>query len=318
MSHSFNKYGVSAAYFHCAWLLLEAVVCNYKRLNDTEERFQYCSDFQETWCQISIVHGLQVQLPGGEHMVDVTVQTLRDPAALDGMTIIVFQDIASLPSGRRARTGKTPLSAADADALQNYRDEIQRLRDESRASKEELQSSNEELQSTNEELQSTNEELTTSKEEMQSMNEELQTINVELQSKLDALALAQSDMQNLLNGLDIAILFLDQDLNVRRYTDQASSLINLRESDVGRPLSDLTTSLHYPDLHQDALKTLRTLEVSERQVRTDEHTWFSVRIIPYRTLENVIDGVAITLVDITSTKELEASLRRETKAPSEE
>jgi two-component system, chemotaxis family, CheB/CheR fusion protein len=129
------------------------------------------------------------------------------------------------------------------------------LREEARASREELQSANEELQSTNEELQSANEELTTSKEEMQSMNEELQTINSELQTKLDDLALAQSDMKNLLNSIEIAILFLDQDLNVRRYTDRAAKIINLRESDIGRPLSDLTTSLQYPELHEDALET---------------------------------------------------------------
>jgi len=263
------------------------------------------------------LHGLQVKLPGGVQMVDVTVQTLNEPKALEGTTIIVFRDIAPFPSGRQRRKGKNSLSTVQADTLQNYLDEIQSLRDESRASREELQSANEELQSTNEELQSTNEELMTSKEEMQSMNEELQSVNAELQSKLDDLAIAQSDMQNLLNSVDIAILFLDQDLNVRRYTDQASEIINLRESDIGRPLSDLTTSLQYPNLHEDALKTLRTLEISEKQVMTKDDTWFSVRIIPYRRLDNVIDGVAITLVDITSTKALEASLRQEITPPGE-
>ena len=115
-----------------------------------------------------------------------------------------------------------------------------------RASQEELQAANEELQSTNEELQSANEELTTSKEEAQSMNEELQTINAELQSKLDDLALAQSDMQNLLNSTDIATLFLDKDLNVRRFTEQIARIIHLREGDIGRPLSDLASTLNYP------------------------------------------------------------------------
>lgn len=257
------------------------------------------------------LHGLQVKLPGGVHMVDVTVQALDEPKPLEGMMLIVFREIAPLPSGSRRRTGMSSLPAATADTLQDYLNEIQSLRDESRASKEELQSANEELQSTNEELQSTNEELMTSKEEMQSMNEELQTINAELQSKLDDLAIAQSDLQNLLNSVDIAILFLDQDMNVRRYTEQASNIINLRESDIGRPLSDLTTSLQYPNLHKDALRTLRTLEVSEKQAMTKDNTWYSVRIIPYRRLDNVIDGVAITLVDITSTKALEASLRQE-------
>ena len=145
---------------------------------------------------------------------------------------------------------------------------------------------------------------------MQSMNEELQTINSELQAKLDDLALAQSDLQNVLNSVEIAILFLDRDLNVRRYTERASGIINLRESDIGRPLSDLTSSLDYPDLNDDARATLRTLAVSEKEISTDDERWFSVRIMPYRRLDNVIDGVVITLLDITETKQLEATLRR--------
>ncbi|MET0380126.1 MAG: chemotaxis protein CheB, partial [Spongiibacteraceae bacterium] len=188
------------------------------------------------------LRGLHVQVPGGVQNVDVTVQALRDPGALQDMTMIVFRDMPTTPAGRRRKT----LSAQEAShelELQQCRDEIYALREAARASREELQSANEELQSTNEELQSTNEELTTSKEEMQSMNEELQTINAEMQTRLDDLALAQSDLKNLLNSTDIAILFLDQELNVRRYTDRASKVINLRESDIGRPLSDLTTTL---------------------------------------------------------------------------
>lgn len=176
------------------------------------------------------------------------------------------------------------------------------------------QAPNEELQSTNEELQSANEELTTSKEEMQSMNEELQTINTELQTKLDDLALAQSDMQNVLNSIEIAVLFLDQDLNVRRYTERAAAIISLRESDIGRPLSDLTTSLRYSELQKDARTTLDTLAVVEKQITTSDDRWFSVRIIPYRRLDNMIDGVVITLVDITETKNLESSLRNKPQA----
>jgi len=224
--------------------------------------------------------------------------------------MVVFQDVAAAPVGRRRRKGQTEVEIAHVAEMQKLRDEIQTSREESRAAKEELQSANEELQSTNEELQSTNEELTTSKEEMQSMNEELQTINNELQTKLDDLALAQSDMKNVLNSTEIAILFLDQDLNVRRYTDRASKIVNVRESDVGRPLSDLTTSLEYPALHDDALETLRTLAFSEKQVSTTDGRWLSVRIMPYRRLDNVIDGVVITFADVTATKELESALKK--------
>jgi PAS domain S-box-containing protein len=146
---------------------------------------------------------------------------------------------------------------------------------------------------------------------MQSMNEELQTINAELQSKLDDLSLAQSDMKNLLNSVDIAILFLDGNLNVRRFTDRVSKIFNIRESDVGRPLSDLTSSLQYPELHNDALETLRTLAFTEKQIDTGDEHWFAVRIMPYRRLDNVIDGVVITFLDITATKLLETSLRQD-------
>lgn len=256
-----------------------------------------------------LLHGLQIHTPGGTQAVDVMVQAMHEPSALRGMTMVVFRDVAANPAARRGRKAQASGEAAHALELQRLSDEIQTLREESRASKEELQSANEELQSTNEELQSTNEELTTSREEMQSMNEELQTINSELQTKLDDLALAQSDMQNLLNSTEIAILFLDQHLNVRRYTERASKIVNVRESDVGRPLSDLTTSLQYPALHEDALETLRTMAFSEKQIPTNDDRWFSVRILPYRRLDNVIDGVVITFVDITATKKLESKLR---------
>jgi two-component system CheB/CheR fusion protein len=195
------------------------------------------------------------------------------------------------------------------EELRRSRDEIRALRHETRASKEELQAANEELQSTNEELQSANEELTTSKEEAQSMNEELQTLNSELRTKLDDLALAQSDMQNLLNSTHIATLFLDQDLNVRRFTDQATRIVHLREVDIGRPLSELSSTLIYPDLGADVRETMRTLATSEKEVATNDDQWYSVRIMPYRTGSNVIQGVVITFVNITAAKNLESRLR---------
>jgi two-component system CheB/CheR fusion protein len=197
-----------------------------------------------------------------------------------------------------------------AEELARSQEEVRALRQEMRATAEELQAANEELQSTNEELQSANEELTTSKEEGQSMNEELQTINNELQSKLDELALAQSDMQNLLNSTDIATLFLDDALNVRRFTEQVTRIFHLREGDIGRPLSDLASTLVYPQLHADAKETLRTLAFCEKEISTTDGHWYSVRIMPYRTLANVIQGVVITFIDITAAKELESRLRK--------
>jgi len=243
--------------------------------------------------------------------VDVTVQALVQPKSLEGMAMIVFRDVPPAPSRRGRRTKSSDsVDPGVNEELQRSREEINALRQEMRASQEELQAANEELQSTNEELQSANEELMTSKEEAQSMNEELQTINVELQSKLDDLALAQSDMQNLLNSTDIATLFLDNQLNVRRYTEQIARIIHLREGDIGRPLSELASTLVYPELHADVKETLRTLAFSEKQIPTSDGHWFTVRIMPYRTLANVIRGVVITFVDITVAKELESRLRK--------
>lgn len=248
------------------------------------------------------LHGLRLE-HDPRRTVDVTVQWIDEPKPLTGMVMIVFRDAAELPASgvRRRRAARTVDPSAS--------DELVRLQEEIRVLRQEMRSSEEELQSTNEELQSANEELTTSKEEAQSMNEELQTINNELNSKLDDLALAQSDMQNLLNSTNIATLFLDNALNVRRYTEQVTRIIHLREGDIGRPLSDLASTLVYPELNADARETLRTLAVSEKQIATTDGHWFSVRIMPYRTVANVIQGVVITLVDITVAKELESRLR---------
>ena len=256
------------------------------------------------------LHGLRLE-DDAQHSLDVTVQAVQEPKALQGMVMIIFRDVPNPPAARsRRRVAKGAVDPALRDELTRAQEDIQALRQAMRASEEELQAANEELQSTNEELQSANEELTTSKEEAQSMNEELQTINAELQTKLDDLALAQSDMQNLLNSTDIATLFLDKDLNVRRYTDQITRIIHLREGDIGRPLSDLASTLNYPQLHADAKETLRTLAVSEKQISTTDGQWFTVRIMPYRTLANVIQGAVITFVDITASKELESRLRK--------
>ena len=247
---------------------------------------------------------------GAADTVDITVQAVMQPKAIEGMAMIVFRGVPAGAKPRRRR-GK-PAGVAElaiSDEALHSREEIRALRQEMDASKEELQAANEELQSTNEELQSANEELTTSKEEAQSMNEELQTINMELQSKLDDLALAQSDMQNLLNSTDIATLFLDKQLHVRRFTEQMARVVHLREGDIGRPLSELANTLIYPDLHADVKATLRTLAFCQKEIATTDGLWFSVRIMPYRTVANVIQGAVITFVDITVAKALESKLR---------
>jgi two-component system CheB/CheR fusion protein len=242
--------------------------------------------------------------------VNIIVHAIRDANGLEGMALVVFRDVADASGvSSRSKRRRAALDPSLNEELLRSREEIHALRHETRTSKEELQAANEELQSTNEELQSANEELTTSKEEAQSMNEELQTLNNELRQKLDDLALAQSDMQNLLNSTQIATLFLDNELNVRRFTDQATRIVHLREVDIGRPLSELTSTLRYDSLESDAKETLRTLVTSEREISTNDDQWFSVRIMPYRTGANVIQGVVITFVNITAAKHLESRLR---------
>jgi len=270
-----------------------------------------------------VLKGLQVGSNGGNKTVDVTVQPLAEPAALAGMVLVVFADAAAAVLGMSDDSpGKAPgkarrisaaagadLLAAQAEETARARGELQAARAEMQVSQEELKSTNEELQSTNEELQSTNEELTTSKEEMQSMNEELHTVNQELTSKVDELSLASDDMNNLLNSTDIATLFLDNELKVRRFTTQAAGIIKLIPGDAGRPVTDLANVFDSPALAVDAREVLRTLVASEARVPTQDGRWLRVRTMPYRTQDHRIDGVVITFTDISVSKALETTLR---------
>jgi two-component system CheB/CheR fusion protein len=262
------------------------------------------------------VKGLRVGEGAAAQTVDVTVQAIEEPEALRGMVMIVFTDVP-LPPEKKAPGRSRAASAGNArvleleQELQQVREELATTREEMQSSQEELKSTNEELQSTNEELQSTNEELTTSREEMQSLNEELQTVNAEQQSKMDELARINNDMRNLLNSTEIVTVFLDNDLRVRRFTSGANKLFKLIPGDVGRPLSDIVSDLLYPGMIDEAREVLRTLAFSEKQIATTDGRWFAVRIMPYRTMEDVIVGVVITFSNITAAKRLEAELREE-------
>jgi len=257
---------------------------------------------------------LKVTTDGGVQAVNVTIQAIQEPEPLRGTVMVTFTEVAMPPeapppiTGHRSAAGNPRLAHLERE-LQHAREELHTTREEMQTSQEELKSAYEELQSTNEELQSTNEELTTSKEEMQSLNEELQTVNHELQAKVDELSSANNDMKNLLNSTDIATLFLDSACRVRRFTTQASKIINLIPGDVGRPITDIASDLLYPELTQDAREVLRTLVFTEKPVATRNGRWFTVRIMPYRTLEDRIDGLVITFVDVTMAKTLEAQLR---------
>jgi two-component system CheB/CheR fusion protein len=279
-------------------------------------RYELGAAFQKALREKRTVTRSRVRLASdrGVQDVDITIEPVLEPEALQGTVMVVFTDVAPIdtePSGKAKRKTTKPVVLAQREQeLRRARDELETTREQMQTSQEELRSANEELQSTNEELQSTNEELTTSKEEMQSLNEELQTLNHELQSKVDELSRTNNDMRNLLDSTDIATLFLDDALNVRRFTPQTVKIIKLIPGDAGRPITDLASDLVYPGLVEDAREVLRTLVFKEQSIATLDGRWFTVRIMPYRTLDNRIDGLVITLVNITVAKTLEATLRK--------
>ena len=225
----------------------------------------------------------------------------------------VLQPVNTEPAPEAEGAGRD--AAASIEALkQELRDKEENLRftnEELKAANEELKSANEEMQSVNEELQSTNEELETSKEELQSVNEELATVNAELQAKVTDLSCANNDMNNLLAGTGIGTVFVDHHLRILRFTPAATQIINMIPSDVGRPVAHVATNLiGYNRLVSDAQSVLDTLIPKEVDVQTQEGRWYTMRVQPYRTLENVIEGAVITFVEITEMKRAEAALRR--------
>ena len=262
-----------------------------------------------------ILPNIKLRTIGGAQFVDVTVQCIEKPASIRGMIMVVFADVPAFvehdvgktKTGKRSSTGKQQELEIQ---LQRSREDRQSIYEEMQTSQEELKSTNEELQSTNEELQSTNEELSTSKEEMQSLNEELQTGNIELQSKVSDFVQANNDMKNLLNSTEIATLFLDKELNIRRFTNNVINIFKLRNMDIGRPFTDIVTDLQYPELDSHARQVIKTLISIETAIATNDQRWFNVRIMPYRTLDDHIDGLVITFSDITVAKKLEIDLKK--------
>jgi two-component system CheB/CheR fusion protein len=260
-----------------------------------------------------ILRNIKVGNNGGTQFVDITFQATEKPDIFKGTIMIVFADVIvpQKPVRIKSETGKETANIREqvsAVELQRTLEELQSTREEMQTSQEELKSMNEELQSTNEELQSTNEELTTSKEEMQSLNEEMQTVNIELQRKVAEFVETNNDMKNLLNSTDIATLFVDRELNIRRFTNQLTNLMKLRPIDIGRPFTEMVSDLQYPEIADNAREVLGNLVFKETDISTNDGRWFTVRIMPYRTLDDKIEGLVITFIDITVAKKLEAKL----------
>ncbi|MCY2985531.1 MAG: PAS domain-containing protein [Planctomycetota bacterium] len=276
-------------------------------------RYELASAFQKARGQKGpvIVRCLYQSSETESSLVELSVQVIDGPGSLSGLVVAVFNELTSAIATTKDTSAAVPSNDNLSDLesqLQQAKADVQRAREDMQTSREELTSMNEELQSTNEELQSTNEELTTSKEEMQSLNEELQTVNAELQTKLDELSATSNDMKNLLNSTQIATVFLDNSLKVRRFTEHVTQIIKLIPTDVGRPVTDLAISLLYPELAADALEVLRTLIPIDKSLVSTDGRWFATRLMPYRTLDNRISGVVITFTDMTVVKILEAEL----------
>ncbi|MEN6439233.1 MAG: chemotaxis protein CheB [Syntrophobacter sp.] len=252
----------------------------------------------------SVLPGLRLNLEGRAKMVDVTVRPLWRSADTQKLVLLVFTDRpSSTGRGSKKSFEKTGSSNVEIEReLQITRESLQATIEEQEAANEELKSTNEELQSTNEELQSMNEEMETAKEELQSTNEELVTVNSELQAKIDEMSDLNNDINNLLASTEIGTIFLNAKLGIKRFTPSMTRLFSLIPTDVGRPIRDLTTKLSYPELYSDAQKVLDTLQTKETEVIAEDGRWFMMRILPYRTKENVIDGVVITFIDITDRK----------------
>ena len=264
--------------------------------------------------------GLRIKTNGDFTLVNLTVRPIEGAAGalLPDRYLVVLEEVAKEAADREKGGKKAGVPGSDLDRrvaaleqeLRAKEEYLQTTQEEMETSNEELKSTNEELQSVNEELQSTNEELETSKEELQSVNEELATVNAELQTKVLDLSRANNDMNNLLAGTGVATLFVDHQLCITRFTPAITQLINLIHTDIGRPVGHLMSNMmDYDRLVEDVQAVLDTLTPQEAEVRTKAGAWYLMRIRPYRTLENVIEGAVITFIDISDRKLNEEALR---------
>jgi len=261
-----------------------------------------------------------VKTNGDVQNVSFSLRLLPDPDAGEALLLASFQDLPAAPGkpvpAAKPRRGKQVAVSVETERIATLerdlsytRENLQATIEEQQASNEELKSTNEEIQSTNEELQSTNEELETSKEELQSVNEELVTVNTELQTKIEQLTSMQNDMKNLLDNISVGTIFLDEHLIIRRFTREAVRAYRLIASDVGRPLGDIKSDLENEDLLARAQGVLDNLTPYEAELRTANGAWYLVRIQPYRTLDNIIEGVVLTFTDIGKRVEAEAAVQ---------
>jgi len=268
---------------------------------------------------MEVIHcpGLRVKTNGTHTLVNLIVRRVdNDPAEMPTgpLYLVILEEATGDENKKRAKSGAVMLTehVTEVDAnlhVAALQQELLAKEEYLQTTNEELKSSNEEMQSINEELQSTNEELETSKEELQSVNEELATVNGELQTKVADLTRANNDMNNLLAGTGIGTIFVDHGLHILRFTPTATKIINLIPSDIGRPVGHIVSNLvGYDALLTDIQAVLDTLVPKEIEVNSLAGMWYTMRILPYRTLENVIEGAVITFTDITESRQMKAAL----------
>ncbi|HNT43175.1 MAG TPA: chemotaxis protein CheB [Syntrophorhabdaceae bacterium] len=253
----------------------------------------------------AVYRNVKVKVNGTTMTIDLAIRPLPRAEEEEALFMFTFGEVSEEQAAERTSderdVDREHLLDLEKELIYT-RESLQAAAEEAQAANEELKSANEELQSSNEELQSTNEELETSKEELQSVNEELTTVNAELRSKIEQLSQSENDMKNLLDSTDIATVFLDNNLNIKRFNSAATKVVSLIPSDAGRPVGDVTMKIEYPDLPNSARDVINRLRPFEAEVRSKEDRWFVMRIVPYRTLDNVIDGVVMTFTDITESK----------------
>jgi two-component system CheB/CheR fusion protein len=253
----------------------------------------------------------QVKRDGDIYPVIITVSPIQGPHGAKGLLLITFQDSEQAPAPHPLETVTEESVARQLEfELNATKEDLQGAVEELGNFNEELKSSNEEIMSMNEELQSANEELETSKEEMQSLNEELTTVNSQLQDKVADLELANNDMANLLKCSDVAIIFLDRQFRIKRFTPPATRVFNLIATDVDRPISDITPKFPDVTLQQDIANVLRISTPQEKQLETPDGCCWNRRIIPYRTLDDRIEGVILTFTDVTHIRRADERERR--------
>ncbi len=254
---------------------------------------------------------VRLERDGRSYYVNMVIRPFRDNEAGSEYMLVIFDEVEACmdPSTlEHPETKDSVLTQLEAE-LQQTKEQLQITMEHSETSTEELRASNEELQAINEELRSATEELETSKEELQSINEELTTVNFELKAKVDETSKINDDLQNLISSTDIATLFVDRKMRIKWFTPRTQDIFNVIGNDAGRSLSDITHNLDYPLLHKDAAKAFEELHLVEREVQDrDGNRWYLARFLPYRTLDDRIQGAVLTFIDITDRRRAEERL----------